>query len=91
MNNPDARGRSKPVHEFLVLAVEGIPIEALTYKQGYRARMQRAGITQRQLCDAMGTDHSRISKWLRPEYDLMFSTIRRMEIALQIVLEQRSP
>ena len=74
----------------LVLAGDGSPIEALTYKQGYRARMQAAGITQRQLCDAMGTDHSRISKWLRPEYDLMFSTIRRMEIAMQTVLKQKA-
>lgn len=74
----------------LVLAVKGIPVDTIVYKAGYRARMKHFEITQRQLCDAMGADHSRISKWLRPEYDLMFSTIKRMEVALQTVLSERT-
>ena len=68
----------------------GIPVDTIEYKMEFRARMKHFEITQRQLCDAMGADHSRISKWLRPQYDLMFSTMRRMELALQRVLAERT-
>ena len=72
-----------------LLVKEGRVVSAAEYKADFRARMQQLEVTQRHLCDEMGTDHARISKWLRPNHDLRLLTIARMERALADIINKR--
>lgn len=74
----------------ILVGPSGTVATAAEYKADFRDRMHQFSITQRNLCDFMGTDHSRISKWLRPNHDIRLSTIATMERALHGVLAQRS-
>ena len=59
------------------------------YKASVRMRLKKFGLTQREVCDHIGVNHSRLSLWLADEKDMYLTTINRIESAIRELTKGR--
>lgn len=67
--------------------VPGLTVEL--YKLSVRRRLKEAGISFRAVCDELQTHHTKLSTWLRSGKDLHLSTVLKLEVAVNTLIDQR--